>query len=178
MNDLTVTDIQRYMTGVTDQVSCLCISQSVNCCTLAAVCGRGMRKAYTEVRIYTHYKSGTVGTVGQAGSAIYVRITNELQCVVGNCSTHLAVSAGCISNCGGTGGRTLTASRCLRCSCGTGFFSLLLLLSQTLCFFLLGFCFNELRMKRNKFCGDPSKTFLGIYLYPAIGLIGYYQVIL
>ena len=62
--------------------------------------------------------------------------------------------------------------------CGAGFFSLLLLLSQTLFFLLLGFRFNELRMKRNKFCGDPSKTFLGIYLYPAIGLIGYYQVIL
>jgi len=31
MNDLTITDIQCYMTGVTDQVSCLCISQSVNC---------------------------------------------------------------------------------------------------------------------------------------------------
>ena len=78
MNDLTITDIQCYMTGVTDQVSCLCISQSVNCCTLATVCGRGMRKAYTEVRIYTHYKSGTVGTVSQARSAVYVRVTNEL----------------------------------------------------------------------------------------------------
>ena len=78
MNDLPTANIQAYMTGITDQVSCLCISQSVNCCTLAAICGRGMRKAYTEVRIYTHYKSGTVGTVSQAGSAVYIRVTNEL----------------------------------------------------------------------------------------------------
>ena len=51
MNNLTVTDIQRHMTGVTDQVSCLCISQSINCCTLAAVCGRGMRKAQSQFLI-------------------------------------------------------------------------------------------------------------------------------
>ena len=78
MNNLTVTDVQCYMTGITDQVSWLCIGKSVNCGTLTAVCRRRMRKAYTEVRIYTHYKSGTVGTVGQAGSAVYIRVTNEL----------------------------------------------------------------------------------------------------
>ena len=33
-------------------------------------------------------------------------------------------------------------------------------------------------MQGNKFCRDPSKTFLGIYLYPAIGLVGYYQIVL
>ena len=77
-----------------------------------------------------------------------------------------------------TAGRTLTTGGCLGCRCGTGSVSLFLLLRQTLCFFLFGFCFNELCMKRNKFCGDPSETFLGIYLYPAVGLIGYYQVVL
>ena len=39
MNDLTVSDIQCHMSGVADQVSGLCIGQSVNCCALAAVCG-------------------------------------------------------------------------------------------------------------------------------------------
>ena len=78
VNDLSVTDIQCYMTGVADQVTGLCIGKSVYCSTLAAVCGRGMRQAYAEVRIYTHYKSGTVGTVGQTGSAVYIRVTHEL----------------------------------------------------------------------------------------------------
>ena len=78
MNDLTITDIQCHMTGVTDQITGLCIGKSVYCGTLAAVCGRGVRQAYTEVRIYTHYKSGTVSTIGQAGAAIYIRVTNEL----------------------------------------------------------------------------------------------------
>ena len=78
VNDLSVTDIQCYMTGVADQVSGLCIGKSVNCGALAAVCGRGMRQAYTEVRIHAHYKSGAVRTVGQTGSSIYIRVTNEL----------------------------------------------------------------------------------------------------
>ena len=87
MNDLTITDIQCYMTGVTDQVSCLCISQSVNCCTLATVCGRGMRKAYTEVRINTHNKSGAVRTIRKTCSTIYIRITDKLTCIACNCLT-------------------------------------------------------------------------------------------
>ena len=78
MNDLAVTDIQCHMAGVTDQVTCLCIGKSVNRRTLAAVSRRGMRQTYTEVSIYTHYKSGTVGAVSQAGSAVYIGVTNEL----------------------------------------------------------------------------------------------------
>ena len=78
MNDLAVTDIQCHMSGVTDQDTCQCIGKSVNRGTLAAVCRRGMRQTYTEVSIYTHYKSGTVSAVGQAGSAVYLRVTNDL----------------------------------------------------------------------------------------------------
>ena len=78
MNDLSIADIQCYMTGITDQVTGLCIGQSVYCCPLTAVCRRGMREADTKVRIYTHYKSGTIGTVGQTGSTVYIRITDEL----------------------------------------------------------------------------------------------------
>ena len=45
----------------------------------------GMRKANTKRCIYGHYKSRAVRTVGQAGAAVYIWISNKLTCIINNC---------------------------------------------------------------------------------------------
>ena len=95
MYDGVVPHIDAYMTAVANDIAGLsfCKADTV---TAASKSCRAVRKAYAEVCIYTHDKSGTVGSVGQTGAAVYVRVADELTCKSCHCiagSTSAAAAA-------------------------------------------------------------------------------------
>lgn len=109
MDNLSITNVECHMSRVADEVTRLCIGQTVYCGALAAVCRGGMRKAYTEVGIYAHYKPGTVSSIRQAGAAIYIRISDKLKRIFCNGFAHIAAftyrcrnSGRSVGGCGGT----------------------------------------------------------------------------
>ena len=82
MNDLVISNVDRYMSYtvhylIADQISWLgiCIRYLSTCILLLI---GGSRKADSEVRKDTLYKSGAVCTIGKACSAPYVWISNKL----------------------------------------------------------------------------------------------------
>ena len=78
MYNRIVSYIDAHMSAVADNIARLCLRQTyaVAC---APQCAGTVRKAYSEVRIDAHDKSGTVRSVGQAGAAVYVRVADELR---------------------------------------------------------------------------------------------------
>lgn len=85
--NLAVSDINSHMSGITNQITRLCIFQSAHIHTYISVSCRRMRKGYAEVLIYAHYKPGTICTVGKACPAIYIGVTHKLYCVIRNCTS-------------------------------------------------------------------------------------------
>ena len=87
MYHLAAADVQRYMAdsavAVEDQVSCLKAVQADRCSAAGLRCGC-TRNSDSEIREYRLCKSGTIRSVGQAGSSPYIGISHELQRVIGN----------------------------------------------------------------------------------------------
>ena len=77
MNNRVVANINSHMTAVADDIAGLCFRQADAVSAAPKRCGT-VRKSYAEVRVHAHDKSGTVCPVGQAGTAIYIRITYKL----------------------------------------------------------------------------------------------------
>ena len=84
MYDGVVSNIDSYMTAVAYNITGLDVINAHSVST-AALCTGGMRKRYSECSIYCHNKSGTISTVCQAASTIYVRISDKLACIICNC---------------------------------------------------------------------------------------------
>ena len=78
MDKLSVTCVDSYMTGITYDVAGLRILNTINGCTHISVRSGRMRQAYAEVIINTHNETGTVRTVCQAGTAVYIGIPHKL----------------------------------------------------------------------------------------------------
>ena len=93
MHNITVTDIQSHMAGITDQVSGQGVGQTVHRIPLLSVRRGRVRQRHAEVSVYAHHEAGTVCTVGQAGTAPFVRISHKLYSEVGHRHAHLIVAA-------------------------------------------------------------------------------------
>ena len=165
MYDLSVSDVKSYMTGIAYQISGLCIWKSVNCSTDTSVCRWRMRKADTEVRIYTHDKSGTVSSVCKTGTAIHIRITDKLLCKLRYCrSDGTALGSIAFSRLHFTGWLLgCSAACCLSCC-----FLFCIFLGKTCFLFCLGFCLYKLCGKRYIISGNVTFAFLDIYLNPTV----------
>ena len=83
MNDLAITHVNSHVSAIADQISRLCICVGYFCTCILLLIG-GSRKADSEVRIDTLYKSGAVCTIGKACSAPYVRISHKLCSIIYN----------------------------------------------------------------------------------------------
>ena len=83
MNDLAITHVNSHVSAIADQISrlCICVGYFCTCILLLIGCSR---KADSEVRIDTLYKSGAVCTIGKACSAPYVRISYKLCGIIHN----------------------------------------------------------------------------------------------
>jgi len=90
MYDLTIADVNSYMPGITDNITRLCLCQTVHLISYKSVPVRGMRQVHTKVFINTHDKTGTVCSICQAGTAIYIRISHELKCKIHHCLSYTA----------------------------------------------------------------------------------------
>ena len=78
MDDLSVTDINRNMSGIANQFTGLRVCQTSYVITDITVGSGGMRQGYAEILINAHNKTGAVRTVCQARSARYIRVSDEL----------------------------------------------------------------------------------------------------
>ena len=87
MYNLAVSDINSHMSGITNQIARLCVFQSAYIHAYVSVSSGRMRKGYAEVLIYAHYEPGTIGTVGKACPAIYIRVANKLYRIIRNCTS-------------------------------------------------------------------------------------------
>ena len=94
MDDLSAADVEGYMVdasagGIKEKVTCL---ETVQAHGSAASCLRGCSsgKSDTEVGKNGLNETGAVGAVGQACSAPYIRIADELQTVFRYRNTHFA----------------------------------------------------------------------------------------
>ena len=92
MYDLIVADVERHMSGVTYNIAGLCICKASYIISYRAVCGRRMRERNSEILVYAHDKSGAIRTVCQAGSAVHIRVTYKLQCIISNCLSYIDTS--------------------------------------------------------------------------------------
>lgn len=84
MYDGIVAHIDPHMAAVTDDIAGLCIGKADP--VSAASQSRGaVGETHAEIRIYAHDETGTVCTVGQAGTAVYIRIAHKLACKACHC---------------------------------------------------------------------------------------------
>ena len=79
-----VPNINTNMSAVAYNVTRLNIIDTYSV-SYTALCAGGMRKRNTKRCIYRHYKSGTIRTICQTASAVYIRISDKLACIIGNC---------------------------------------------------------------------------------------------
>ena len=89
MNNLTISNIDTYVTGITYDIASLCILNTIYRIALFPVCCGRVWQAYSKVFVDTHNKAGTIGSFCQAASTIYIRISHKLQSVLCYCLTHL-----------------------------------------------------------------------------------------
>ena len=80
MYDSAVSCQDRYMSGIYDDISCLVLRPG-NCSSASCLRVTGTGQAVAEVCEYLLGKSGTVDSVCQAVSAVYIRISDELLCI-------------------------------------------------------------------------------------------------
>ena len=85
MNDLSVADVNRNMSGIANQITGLRVCQTSYVITDITVGSGGMGQGYAEILINAHNKAGAVRAVCQACPAIYIGITDELYRIVYNC---------------------------------------------------------------------------------------------
>lgn len=93
MNDLASADVDRYMTGVTDQIAGFRFTVA-DALAYACLCTGSSRQRDPESGVYALSESGAVRTVGQACTAAYIRIAYELQTIGCNCSAAAASQNG------------------------------------------------------------------------------------
>ena len=79
VDDLAVADVQAYMAAVTDKVSRLRVFKASYGSAQAPLGSGGMRQGNAEMAEDGHRKSGTVRSVCQAGTAVYIRPAGELE---------------------------------------------------------------------------------------------------
>ena len=79
-----VPNINTNMSAVAYNVTGLNIIDTYSV-SYTALCAGGMRKRNTKRCIYRHYKSGTIRTICQTASAVYIRISDKLACIICNC---------------------------------------------------------------------------------------------
>ena len=84
MYDGVISAVDSHMSTVADNVARLCLGKAYRISYASHGAG-GMGQAHTKVGLYAHDESGTVRSVGQAGSAVYIRITHKLACVADYC---------------------------------------------------------------------------------------------
>ena len=77
MNDLASADVDRYMTGVTDQIAGFRFTVA-DALAYACLCTGSSRQRDPESGVYALSESGAVRTVCQARSARYIRVSDEL----------------------------------------------------------------------------------------------------
>ena len=92
MYDLSVTDIHGHMADsaaalIEEQITGLDGIQAYRS-TYGRLLRCGTGKAYAEVCHYGKYETGTVSSIGQAGTAVYIRITYKLKCIAHNTLTN------------------------------------------------------------------------------------------
>lgn len=63
MHDLTVARVNSHMTGITDDITGLCVFQTIHRRTHTSVCRRRMGQVYAKVLVHAHNKPGTVCTI-------------------------------------------------------------------------------------------------------------------
>ena len=90
MYDSAVSGKDRYMSGVYDNITGLMVFPA-HCYTSGGLSVTGTWQAVSEVRENLLCKSGTVNTVCQAVSSIYIRITYKLHCIGDYCCSSSAV---------------------------------------------------------------------------------------
>ena len=83
MYDRVVSNIDSHMTTVAYAITRLDVIKT-HAVSYTALCAGRMRQRYTECCIYRHYKSGTIRTICQAASTVYIRISNKLTCIICN----------------------------------------------------------------------------------------------
>ena len=84
MDDLSVTDINRNMSGIANQITGLRVCQTSYVITDITVGSGGMRQGYAEILINAHNKTGAVRTVCQTCPTVYIGITDKLYRIVCN----------------------------------------------------------------------------------------------
>ena len=78
MHDLVSADIKSHMAGIADQVARLRLCKAAYRTSHASVRCGGVRQVHAEVFVNAHDKPGTVGSVCQAGTAKFIRISYKL----------------------------------------------------------------------------------------------------
>ena len=84
MDDLSVADVNRNMSGIANQITGLRICQTSYVITDITVGSGGMRQGYAEILINAHNKTGAVRTVCQTCPTVYIGITDKLYRIVCN----------------------------------------------------------------------------------------------
>ena len=184
MDDLSAADVDPHVSRVAEDVSGLGFRKRSYGIALFSVSRRGMGKADAKVFVDTHDETGAVRAVRQAGAAVHVRISNELQCVIRHLLARFGASGGChrldTLPAGGhsrfglfvvvhqrlSAGPLLCGCRCLSRGFPVGGFLL-----QTLLFLCLGFRLHELCREHHIVPGDIAVAFLDIHLDPAFQLL-------
>ena len=84
MYDGVISAVDSHMSTVADNVARLCLGKAYRISYASHGAG-GMGQAHTEVCVYSHNKAGAIGSVGQACTAVYIRIAHELACEADYC---------------------------------------------------------------------------------------------
>ena len=84
MYNCVIAHINSNMSTVTYDISRLHLGNA-HFTSSASLCGRTVWQSYTKMCIYGHNKTGTIGSVCQARTTVYIRISNKLTCVTCNC---------------------------------------------------------------------------------------------
>ena len=150
MYDGIVSNINCNVSTVTYDVTRLhvCLAYFIS---YTSHCTGGMRKWYTKCCIYAHYESGTVCSVCQAGSTIYIWVSNKLTCIACNCCS-ITAWRWCVASC-----RSTACCRCAAlllwcfsgccCRCFLCCFSFSLFFCKSCFFFCFRLCFYKLCRK-------------------------------
>ena len=104
MHDLVIADVDSHMTGIEDQVAGFCGLQVFDAFAVSALRPVIMGQIIAEMLIDRFGKSGTVSPPGQAFTAPYIRIADELDRVFGD---FLSCRFGGLFGVGGLLGRLL-----------------------------------------------------------------------